>query len=90
MPNLALRAADEVNRLTGARENPIQAHVTRFERAMPNYGVGHLARVERAEQALQAACPSIAMAGAGYRGVGLPDCVEQGERAADAILAAMS
>ncbi len=86
---LARRAAEEVGRLTGAREHPVWLRVTRFSEAMPNYGLGHLARVERAEAALRASCPSMAIAGAGYRGVGLPDCVEQGERAADQVLAAI-
>ena len=86
---LARRAAEEVGRLTGAREHPMWTRVTRFSEAMPNYGLGHLARVERAEAALRASCPAMATAGAGYRGVGLPDCVEQGERAADQVLAAI-
>jgi len=86
---LVRRAANEVGRLTGAREHPIWTRVTRFSEAMPNYGVGHLGRVARAEAALRASCPSMAVAGAGYRGVGLPDCVEQGERAADHVLAAI-
>ncbi len=86
---LARRAATEVAGLTGAREQPVWFRVTRFAHAMPNYGVGHLARVERAEEALGTSCPSIAIAGAGYRGVGLPDCVEQGEQAALQVLAAL-
>ncbi|SIT06914.1 protoporphyrinogen oxidase [Alicyclobacillus vulcanalis] len=86
---IAARAADEVGRLTGARGKPLWVRVTRFSEAMPNYGVGHLARVDEAEAALRTACPAVAVAGAGWLGVGLPDCVEQGERAAMRVLAAL-
>ncbi|WP_206831718.1 protoporphyrinogen oxidase [Alicyclobacillus fructus] len=86
---LARRAAEEVGRLTGAREQPVWVRVTRFAEAMPNYGVGHLARVAQVELALRSSLPAIAVAGAGYRGVGLPDCVEQGERAAEQVISAI-
>ena len=56
---------------------------------MPNYAVHHLCRVEKIEATLKQKCPGIFLAGAGYRGVGLPDCVEQGTRAAEHILASL-
>jgi oxygen-dependent protoporphyrinogen oxidase len=41
---------------------------------MPQYTVGHLGRVERIRGAL-AACPGLAVTGAAYGGVGIPDCI---------------
>ena len=55
---------------------------------MPQYGVGHLDRVARIE-ARAAALPGLSLAGAAYRGVGIPDCVRGGEAAADAVLEAI-
>jgi len=54
---------------------------------MPQYAVGHLDR-GAAIEARMAALP--ALAGAAYRGVGVPDCVRSGEADADGVLAATS
>jgi oxygen-dependent protoporphyrinogen oxidase len=53
---------------------------------MPQYYVGHLARIETIERAL-AALPGLSLAGAAYRGVGIADCVRGGEAAAEQALA---
>ncbi len=58
--------------------------VVRWPKAMPQYGVGHLERVARIEGALP---PGLFLAGSGYRGVGLPDCVRSGNEAAVRVLA---
>jgi oxygen-dependent protoporphyrinogen oxidase len=71
--------------LAGIRANPLLTRVHRWPRAMPQYAVGHLARVEAIE-ARAAALPGLALAGAAYRGVGIPDCVKSGETAADALM----
>jgi oxygen-dependent protoporphyrinogen oxidase len=52
---------------------------------MPQYRVGHLARVETIERALRG-LPGLWLAGAAYRGVGLADCVRSGEAAAEQAL----
>lgn len=49
---------------------------------MPQYLVGHLQRIAAIEQAM-AAAPGIVLAGAAYRGIGIPHCVRQGLEAAD-------
>jgi oxygen-dependent protoporphyrinogen oxidase len=52
---------------------------------MPQYRVGHLGRVDAIERRA-AALPGLQLAGAGYRGVGIADCVRAGEAAAEAAL----
>jgi oxygen-dependent protoporphyrinogen oxidase len=52
---------------------------------MPQYQVGHLARVEAIESCLRAH-PGLALAGGAYRGVGIADCVRSGEDAAVRLL----
>jgi protoporphyrinogen/coproporphyrinogen III oxidase len=51
---------------------PIGARVTRWERSLPQYRVGHLARMDTVAALLEGH-PRLALAGAGYRGSGLPD-----------------
>ncbi len=70
----------------GARGEPEIVHVSRAEASMPRYTVGHLERVARAEAEL-ARWPSVVLAGAPYRGVGLPDCIAQGRAAAARLIA---
>jgi len=48
--------------------------------------LGHPERVERIEAAV-GRHPGLALAGAAYRGVGIPDCIESGERAAASVIA---
>jgi oxygen-dependent protoporphyrinogen oxidase len=56
---------------------------------MPQYHVGHLARVERIETQLQA-FPTLALAGNAYRGTGIPDTVRVAEQAARRLFDAAS
>jgi oxygen-dependent protoporphyrinogen oxidase len=58
--------------------------VVRHERAMPQYEVGHLGIVAAIERSL-AAHPRLALAGNAFEGVGIPDCVRSGERAAERL-----
>lgn len=79
-----VRAA--IRSLAGIDAEPLFVRVWRHPRAMPQYAVGHLGRVEEMERRA-AALGGIVLAGAAYRGVGVPDCVRSGEAAADAALA---
>jgi oxygen-dependent protoporphyrinogen oxidase len=56
---------------------------------MPQYHVGHLERVARIEQ-LAARHPNLALAGNAYGGVGIPQCIASGRRAAEKIFHAVS
>ena len=58
------------------------ARVGRWRAAMPQYHVGHLARVARIER-LVAGLPGLELAGNGLHGVGLPAAVRSGTDAAD-------
>ncbi|MGH9067174.1 MAG: protoporphyrinogen oxidase, partial [Acidimicrobiales bacterium] len=65
---------------------PSTWRVARWPSSFPQYEVGHLDRVDRLESALGAA-PGLVVAGASYRGIGIPSCIDQGQRAAGAALA---
>jgi oxygen-dependent protoporphyrinogen oxidase len=68
----------------GVRGEPILRRIVRATNLMPHYTVGHLERVAAAFEAL-ADLPGLVVAGAPYRGVGLPDCIAQGRAAAAAL-----
>ncbi len=74
----------ELRELAGITAAPVLTRVHRHRLAMPQYAVGHLERVDAIE-ARAAALPALALAGAAYRGVGVPDCVRSGEGAADRV-----
>lgn len=59
--------------------------VIRWRESMPQYLVGHVERMQQLEQAL---CdfPSLKLCGAGYSGVGIPQCVRSGRSAARQLL----
>ena len=67
---------------------PLLTRIHRWPRGMPQYVLGHPERVERIEAAV-AAHPGLALAGAAYRGVGIPDCILSGEDAAGAVASAL-
>jgi oxygen-dependent protoporphyrinogen oxidase len=75
----------ELRDLLGITGEPALARVHRQRRAMPQYAPGHLARVAAIERRLPALA-GLHLAGAAYRGVGIPDCIRSGEAAADVAL----
>jgi len=64
---------------------PLFSRVFRWHLGMPQYTLGHLERVARIEDRC-AQIPGLAIAGGSYRGVGVPNCIESGERAVTKIL----
>lgn len=76
----------DVARTFGAVADPTVRRVTRWEGRMPKYVVGHKDRLAAIDAAF-AARPQWQLAGASYRGVGLPDVITSGSVAAAAVLA---
>jgi oxygen-dependent protoporphyrinogen oxidase len=68
-----------------AEAKPLFARVFRWTDGMPQYTMGHLDRIDEVE-ARTAAIPGLALAGGSYRGVGIPNCLESGERAVSKVL----
>jgi oxygen-dependent protoporphyrinogen oxidase len=82
---LVALAEGEVCALLGVEGTPSLVRIARHPHAMPQYDLGHLARVAAIEDAV-GKLGGLAVAGSAYRGVGIPDCVHSGERAVDALL----
>ncbi len=80
-------ALEDLRRLLGQVPAPARVWVGRFKKGMPAYTVGHLDRVRVIEEA-EKAFPGLALAGAAYRGVGIPEVVRDGRAAAERLLKA--
>ncbi len=65
----------------GLEAVPIDAHVQRWGGGLPQYAVGHLARVARIKAAV-AEVSGLAVCGAAYDGVGIAPCIASGRAAA--------
>jgi len=74
----------ELSEILGVQGEPDFVHLTRWNRAMPQYHLGHLDRVAKIESRANA-LPRFALAGNAYHGVGIPDCIHSGEQAAEEI-----
>ena len=75
----------ELGDVLGLRAEPRFARVYRWNRSMAQYPSGHLARLRRIEQ-LQQQLPGLELAGNGFRGIGVPDCIASGLSAASRTL----
>ncbi|MGH2776922.1 MAG: protoporphyrinogen oxidase [Actinomycetota bacterium] len=76
---------DDLTDAIDVSARPLGAHITRWPRALPQYAVGHLDRIERIEGALRST-PGILVAGAAYGGTGISDTVKSAQAAADRIV----
>jgi oxygen-dependent protoporphyrinogen oxidase len=78
----------ELRQIISLNAEPLFARVYKWKSAMAQYVVGHLERLQRIE-ALRQKLHGLALAGNGYGGIGVPDCVRSGAEAAGKILAEM-
>ena len=69
---------------TGLDATPVDTRVTRWDDGLPQYPVGHHARVARIREHI-ARLPGLAVCGAPYDGVGIPACIASAYAAVDQI-----
>lgn len=81
---LVALALAELHDIAGLPTHAVDAAVTRWDEALPQYRVGHAELVKRARSALNDT-PGLALAGAAYDGVGVASCVASGQSAARVI-----
>ena len=79
---------DELKQIIGLDAEPLFARVYKWKSAMAQYSVGHLERLERIQSLVQK-LPGLALAGNGFTGIGVPDCVRSGSEAASKTLSEM-
>ena len=71
--------------LLGITAEPGMTLVHRWPDSMPQYAVGHLELIEAVRQRV-ATHPGLELAGNGFEGVGIPDCIHGGEQAAERLV----
>jgi protoporphyrinogen/coproporphyrinogen III oxidase len=86
---LVARVRDELATICGVTAEPGFVEVNRWMRAMPQYTLGHLERLIQIEAALSR-YGGLILTGAGYRGVGIPDCIRDGAMAAERVVRYLS
>lgn len=86
---LKLALAD-LQRHLGADFQPTHIRVTRWVESFPQYRPGHSERIDWLERSLNIAAPGMALAGASFRGIGIPACIASAQRAASQSLAALA
>lgn len=82
-------ARTELRETLGITTDPRLTRVQRWHHGMPQYTLGHLDRLAAIEARLEQH-PRLALAGAAYRGVGIPDCIASGEAAAERVMRTMA
>src|SRR5699024_3919173 len=71
----------DLNKIMRIKNKPDFSVVTRWENARPQYTVGHVERVQYVRKQMNKQLPGVFIAGSSYNGVGIPDCIHQGELA---------
>jgi oxygen-dependent protoporphyrinogen oxidase len=78
-------AKEELNLTLGITAEPILSRVFMWDKAMPQYNLGHPEKLKQIDRLLEKH-PGLALAGNGYRGIGIPDCIHSGELAVERVL----
>lgn len=73
----------ELARTLKLTTEPLGVHVQRWPQSFPQYTSGHLARIDAIEAAAHAS--GIVLAGAAYRGIGIPACIDSARAATTAL-----
>ncbi|MGA9671523.1 MAG: protoporphyrinogen oxidase, partial [Terracidiphilus sp.] len=77
------------DRVLGPHVEPEHAQVSRWRRAMAQYAVGHQERMQRIATQV-ATLPGLRLVGNAYDGIGIPDCIRLGRRAAKELVGQLS
>ncbi len=73
----------------GIAVEPVHTQVSRWRRAMAQYAVGHQERAARIAARVDA-LPGLRLAGNAYDGIGIPDCIRLGRKAAKELSASIA
>lgn len=78
-------ALSDIFKSLGIQEKPVTFRVTPWHETMPNYHIRHSQTVQSLVQKLGQSDPNILLAGCSYYGVGIPDCIANGEKTAQIL-----
>jgi oxygen-dependent protoporphyrinogen oxidase len=75
----------ELMDIMGITAQPILTRVYRWDKSMPQYTLGHARKLSRLEETLPR-YPGLYLTGCGYRGIGIGDCIHEGQLTAEKVL----
>ncbi|MRH44150.1 protoporphyrinogen oxidase [Aquibacillus halophilus] len=79
-------ALKDLNKTMNITQQPEFSVITRWNDSMPQYSVGHKDRLDELTNSMEKNLPGVYLAGGSYRGIGIPDCIDQGEAAVASVL----
>jgi oxygen-dependent protoporphyrinogen oxidase len=82
---LAAAVKGDIAEILSIEGEPRHVRIVRWEKAMPQYTVGHEEKLSHIERGLSK-LPGLFLTGSAYRGIGISDCVHQGELIAEQVL----
>lgn len=82
-------ARADVARSLGIEADPVSCVVYKWLDAMPNYHLKHPELITSLEEKMEKSYPGVYLAGCSYYGVGIPDCIANGEASAKRIVDAI-
>lgn len=77
----------DLNKTMNITAKPEFSVISRWKNAMPQYTVGHKERVAKVRNEMHHLLPGVFLAGSSFEGIGVPDCIDQGENAVAEALA---
>lgn len=77
---------EDIQASLGIASKPLTYNVTKWHEVMPNHHITHRQIVESLEAKMTELYPNVALAGCSYYGVGIPDCIANGEDTAAKML----
>jgi oxygen-dependent protoporphyrinogen oxidase len=77
---------EDLNKTMNITMDPDFVIVSRWKDSMPQYTVGHKQRIQAVNEHVAKELPGVFLAGASFEGLGIPDCIDQGEAAVKKVL----
>ncbi|SHR42269.1 protoporphyrinogen oxidase [Mycobacteroides abscessus subsp. abscessus] len=77
---------EDLNKTMNITMDPDFVIVSRWKDSMPQYTVGHKQRIQTVNEHVAQELPGVFLAGASFEGLGIPDCIDQGEAAVKKVL----
>ncbi|KHL91408.1 protoporphyrinogen oxidase [Paenibacillus sp. IHB B 3415] len=84
---LAELVRKDLKEIMGITAAPLFTEITRLRHSMPQYPVGHPGRIAGLRIELEEKLPGVYAFGAGYDGIGMPDCIKQAKLTAETAAA---
>lgn len=87
---LAELVRKDLREIMGVGAQPLFTEITRLKHSMPQYPVGHPGRIAGLRSELSQKLPGVYAFGAGYDGIGMPDCIKQAKETAEAAAGSLN